>query len=410
VRLEIQSLGGGGRGVARAKRKVWFVVGALPGEVVDAEIERERSGIVEARVKTVIKASPWREADPCPVAGACGGCDLAHLRRSATADALREITCGALRHAPPGLAEKVRQAQVVVSEMSWRLRARLHWQAETKVLGFRQLRSHQTVEISPCRVVSRLLLDGLPRLAEALADANLPDGEVEWLENLGASAAVAGWRGAQAPPEVPVRGLAGWHPLGEGGALLPGGWGARGVTMDLPVSLRVPVGTFFQGNRHLVPRLFTRIGELVRAHGHARVIDLYGGVGFLAAAARHAGAAAITVIEGNRIAAEAAAANLPGALVLAVSAEDYLADAGSGRATLAIVDPPRTGLSAAATEGLLRWRPTGIVLLSCDAARFGRDTSTLLTTGYKLASLELWDLFAGSHHVEILADFRLSDG
>jgi 23S rRNA (uracil1939-C5)-methyltransferase len=410
VRLEIESLGGGGRGVARARRKVWFVAGALPGEVVEAEIELERRGVVEARVKTVIKASPWREADPCPVAGACGGCDLAHVRRSVTAEALREITRGALRHAPPGLADKVQKAPVVVSDLGWRLRARLHWEAETKILGFRQLRSHRTVEISPCRVVSRLLLDGLPRMAQALAAANLPDGEVEWLENLGASAAVAGWRGHEAPPEVPVRGLAGWHPLGEGGALLPGGWGARGVTMELPVSLRVPVGSFFQGNRHLVPRLFTRVGELVRAHGHARVVDLYGGVGFLAAAAKHAGAAAITLIEGNRITAEAAAANLPGALVLAVSAEDYLGDAGSGTATLAIVDPPRTGLSAAATEGLLRWRPTGIVFLSCDAARFGRDTARLLATGYTLASLELWDLFGGSHHVEILADFRLGSG
>lgn len=406
MRIEIKSLGGGGRGVARVGRKMWFVAGALPGEVVEAQVERERAEVGEARVTAVLKASPWREPDPCPVAGACGGCDLAHVRREVIADALREVACGALRHAPPELADAVRKAPVAVSEMGWRLRARLHWDAGTQTLGFRGPRSHRTADISPCRVISRLLLDGLPRLSRALVTAGLPDGDVEWLENLGPSAAVAGWRGPGTPPEVSVRGLAGWHPMGEGGTLLSGGWGATGVTMDLPIPLRVPVGSFFQANRHLVPRLFTRVSELVRAHGHGRVVDLYAGVGFFAAAAKHAGAAAITVIEGSRVAAEAAAMNLPGALVLALSAEGYLEDPGTGQGTLAILDPPRIGLSAAATAGLVRWLPEGIVLLSCDAAHFGRDAAQLLAFGYKLASLELWDLFAGSHHVEILADFR----
>jgi 23S rRNA (uracil1939-C5)-methyltransferase len=406
VRVEIRELGGGGRGVARVGRKTWFVSGALPGETVEASVERERAGVVEARAELVVKGSPWRDPDPCPIAGSCGGCDLAHVRREFAADALRAVVAGSLRHAPRGLAEVVRAAPVVVSDMGWRLRARLHWDAASGTLGFRGLRSHRTVEISPCRVVSRLLLDAIPRMVKALAEAELPDGDVEWLENLAASAAVAGWHGPGKPPEVAARGLAGWQPLGEGGVMLPGGWGAAGVTMELPIRLRVPVGAFFQGNRHLVPRLFDRVSELVHAYGHSRVVDLYGGVGFLAASARRAGAGMITVVEAGRSAADAAAANLPGALVLALTAERYLEDPGTGKATLAIVDPPRTGLSAAATEGLLHWLPAGIVLLACDAARFGRDASRLVAAGYALATLELWDLFAGSHHVEILADFR----
>ena len=406
MRIEIRELGGGGRGVARVRKKVWFVAGALPGEVVEAEAERERAGIVEARLTAVVQASPWREPDPCPIAGACGGCDLSHVRRGVIPEALRQVVLGSLRHAPRGLAELVSAAPVVVSDMGWRLRARLHWEAVRRVLGFRGPHTHRTVDISPCRVVSRLLLDGLPRMTRALAAAGLPDGDVEWLENLAGSAAVAGWHGQGPPPEVAVRGLAGWQALGEGGAVLAGGWGASGVTMDLPIPLRVPVGCFFQGNRHLVPRLFARVAALVRGHGHSRVVDLYGGVGFLASAARFAGAGTITVVETGRSAADAAAANLPGTLVLAATAERFLEDPGSGRAALAIVDPPRTGLSAAATEGLLRWAPAGIVFLSCDPARFGRDAARLAAAGYSLGALELWDLFAGSHHVEILADFR----
>ena len=69
ARVEILELGGGGAGVARHEGKVWFVRGALPGEVVDAVEERQRAGIVEARAVSIEQPSPWREPDFCPVAG-----------------------------------------------------------------------------------------------------------------------------------------------------------------------------------------------------------------------------------------------------------------------------------------------------------------------------------------------------
>ena len=404
MRLEITGLAGGGRGVARSGGKVWFVAGALPGEVVDAEIERERAGIVEARARVVVAASPWREPDPCPVAGACGGCDLAHLRRAATPEVLRSAAIGSLRHAPPALADAVREAPVRLSELGWRLRARLHWDPARSVLGFRGARSHEVVAIAPCRVVSPLLLRALPEVAGALSRAAAGEGELEWIEDLAGDKAVAGWRGT-AVPGGPLGGLAGFHPIATDGAIVPGGWGETGVEMRLPVSLRVPVGVFFQGNRHLVPGLFNRMAGMVRAAQPVRVVDLYGGVGFLAAAARHGGATDVTVVEASRPAASAARLNLPGVKVTTGTAEAYLAAPGSAAGSLAIVDPPRTGLSRWAADGLLRWRPERIVLLACDAARFGRDGGRLLAGGYSLESVELWDLFAGSHHVEILASF-----
>lgn len=404
MRLEITGLGGGGRGVARSGGKVWFVAGALPGEVVDAEAERERAGIVEARTVAVVVASPWREPEPCPVAGACGGCDLAHVRRAAAPEILRSVAIGALRHAPPALADALRQAPVRVSEMGWRLRARLHWDSSRAVLGFRAGRSHAVTAIAPCRVVSPLLLRSLPEVAAALGRARTGDGELQWIEDLPGEHAVAGWRG-RGVPDPPVGELAGFHSLAGDGAIA-GGWGESGVVMRLPVPLRVPVGVFFQANRHLVPALFARVGELVRSAGPARVADLYGGVGFMAAAARHAGATEVCLVEASVPAAAAARRNLPEIRVIAAPAEAYLAAPAAAAGTLAIVDPPRTGLSRPAAEGLVRWAPQRIVLLSCDAARFGRDGGRLLASGYRLESAELWDLFAGSHHVEILASFH----
>jgi 23S rRNA (uracil1939-C5)-methyltransferase len=406
MRLKVESFAGGGRGVAHSGGRVWFVAGALPGEEVDAELETERAGVIEARVRTVVRASLTREKDPCPVAGTCGGCDLAHLRRDRAGEALRAILAGALRHAPPALAEAVAHARVIVSPMAWRLRARLHWDPEIRVLGFYSRRSYQAVDISPCRVVSPLLLAALPDLRAALERQRTPVGEVEWLEDLESQTAVAGWRGAGNAPRGPVGALAGWHPITEEGALRRGGWGKQGVVMRLPVPLRVPLGAFFQGNRHLVPLLFTRVAELVRSLEPAGVVDLYGGVGLLAAAARAGGAPQVTVVEAQRSAARAAGENLPGAEIHAVSAEQFLAAAPPPAGVLAIVDPPRAGLSPVARRRFIEWAPDAALWLACDPAAFGRDAGELFAAGYRLELLEIWDLFAGSHHAEILALFR----
>ncbi|MGD1146407.1 MAG: TRAM domain-containing protein [Thermoanaerobaculaceae bacterium] len=409
MRLEIEGIAGGGRGFARSDGRVWFVAGTLPGEIVEVEIERERAGIVETRAVRIVAQDRSRETDPCPVAGICGGCDMAHVRRDAVADVLRAVASGALRHAPASLGEAVREAAVEVSPPAWRLRARLHWDASRRVLGFRGPRSHGVVAISPCRVVSPLLLETLPEAAAALAASSAGDGELEWIEDLEGSSAVAGWHGGPVPP-APVGRLAGFHPLANGGCVDTGGWGAEGVVMLLPIPLRVPVGAFFQGNRHLVPRLFARVAQLVEGERPARVVDLYGGVGFFGAAAAHIGVAAVTVVEASACAAAAARDNLPGARVVEAPAEVFLCDPGPAGGSLAVVDPPRTGLSRSAAEGLLRWRPESVVLLSCDAARFGRDGGRLLGAGYTLVSTGLWDLFGGSHHVEVLAHFRRTIG
>jgi 23S rRNA (uracil1939-C5)-methyltransferase len=406
MRLKVESLGGGGRGVARSGGRVWFIAGALPGEEVEAELESERAGVIEARARTVYRPSLQREKDPCPVAGVCGGCDLAHLRREGAKDALRAILTGALRHAPPELAAAVAKAPVVVSPMAWRIRARLHWDPESKILGFFSPRSYQAIDISPCRVVTAKLLATLPDLVAALVRTRAGVGEVEWVEDLESETAVAGWRGDGNPPRGPVGTLAGWHPLTEAGAIRRGGWGKQGVVMRLPIPLRVPLGAFFQGNRHLVPQLFARVAEIVKAQAPEAVVDLFGGVGYLAAAARHGGAARIVVVEAQRSAARAAGENLPGADVQAVDAEAYLAAPERPAGTLAILDPPRSGLSAAARRRLVAWAPEAVLWLACDPAAFGRDAAELLAAGYRVESLEIWDLFAGSHHAETLALFR----
>jgi tRNA/tmRNA/rRNA uracil-C5-methylase (TrmA/RlmC/RlmD family) len=133
--------------------------------------------------------------------------------------------------------------------------------------------------------------------------------------------------------------------------------------------LRRSVRAFFQGNRFLLELLMRHVCALVPA---GQVVDLYAGVGLFGLALAASGAGGVTLVEGD--------------------------------ATF-IVDPPRTGVSRAATRVLLQLAPPRIVYVSCDVATLARDTRALLDGGYELDQISGLDLFPNTAHVETVVCF-----
>lgn len=396
MELEIQTLAFGGWGVARQGGQVWFVSNALPGERVMVAEERRRRGIVEARTLEVLSPSSWREPDPCPKAfGDCGGCDLAHVAAGFREKAYKTSLLGALRGAPEALRTAVEAAAFFPSPWHYRLRGRLHWVPEAQVLGFYAPGSHRVGSLEGCRVLSLGTVALLPAWAESLRKANLPAGELEFLEDLTAERRLLLFRGVFSGHLPPLPGVDGfWGLRGRG-------WGERQLTLELPVPLTVPVGAFVQGNRFLLPEIFRTVEGVVREGGYSRVVDLYGGVGFLAAAARCGGAQEVTVVELSRRAAQAARANLPQALVLPVPAEVAVEQGALRGASLLILDPPRGGLSPAVRDAVAAAEASALLYVSCDPACLARDVCHLVGAGFSVRWAKLFDLFAGTHHVEL---------
>ncbi len=412
--VTIEGLAGRGRGVAKPQGQVWLVSGALPGEIVEAEVSRSRAGIHEAAALGCLdNPHPAREHEPCPQSDRCGGCDWAHVRPDAGASLKRAVAASAAR-THPELAERLASAPVTPSPAAYRLRSRLHWDPARRRLGFFRRYSWDVTPIKGCRLISPRLSASLDRLT-AVLDTTVPEPvDVEWLENLDGSEAVMGLRpGRGGPSELDHRWLAppsagqglvdGWNLLTRSGAHLSG-WGANGVTMALPCPLWVPIGSFFQVNRHLAIPLFTTAARLV-GPGPQPVWDLHGGVGLLAAAARSTGERPVTLVEPFRPAARAAARNLPGArVVVGRTAEAYLSrHRRLAPRAVAITDPPRVGMSPRLRNQLSGWHPSRLVTMACDPATWTRDAAFFLERGYRLMQLELFDLFPHTSHVELLA-------
>jgi 23S rRNA (uracil1939-C5)-methyltransferase len=74
LRVTIEDLAYGGKGVAKYEGKVIFVEGALPGDTVDACLTKIRGSYCESYAKELITPSPQRIKPLCEHFGTCGGC------------------------------------------------------------------------------------------------------------------------------------------------------------------------------------------------------------------------------------------------------------------------------------------------------------------------------------------------
>jgi 23S rRNA (uracil1939-C5)-methyltransferase len=195
--------------------------------------------------------------------------------------------------------------------------------------------------------------------------------------------------------------------LGADGALCVGERCLHG-----PPRLAIPLGeielevgplTFFQVNLEVNRSLVAAVGRAVDALEPTRVLDLFGGAGNLSlplAARGHA----VEIVESSASAVRDARANARrlGVDLTACQEDAYRLQAGSRFFDVALLDPPRKG-AGPALEAACATRPRGLVLVSCHTASLARDLERALASGYQLDTLELFDLFPLTSHVESVA-------
>ena len=79
ISLNIHGLGSNGEGVGYFNNYVVFVDGALPGEIIEAQLFECQKRYARAHLVSIAQSSPDRVTPPCKFFGRCGGCQLMHL-------------------------------------------------------------------------------------------------------------------------------------------------------------------------------------------------------------------------------------------------------------------------------------------------------------------------------------------
>jgi 23S rRNA (uracil1939-C5)-methyltransferase len=413
ISVEALKITGGGRMLAMHDGKPVFLWGALPGERVDARVERVGKGVINASTIAVHSPSPDRR--PISDDWRCGGNVLAHVHYDAQLRLKGQIIEDAFRRI--GKMPLAEIPEVIGSpEEGYRMRARLHVQKGR--VGFYREGTHELCAAAATRQLLPATNAWIAQAQETLRRDRLDDvTAIEMTENIAGDerachlelTAGVQWRTCVAMAD----GLVGLSVrAGEDGPMqIVAGTPVVHDIIDVgdgaSLHLRRDVRAFFQGNRFLVARL---LKEVVARVPPGVVVDLYAGGGLIGLALAAAGASDITLVEGEPITArdlEANARPYSGRVrVVRRSVEGFLASGGAHNADVVIADPPRTGLSTDAIDRLLTLaKPRSVVYVSCDPATLARDATRLASARYGLSSIVALDLFPNTAHVETVAVF-----
>ncbi len=77
--IEIFDIAEEGKGVGRHEDLVLFIDKAIPGDIVDVELQRKKKNFAEGKVVNIQQKSPYRIEPFCPHFGVCGGCKWQHM-------------------------------------------------------------------------------------------------------------------------------------------------------------------------------------------------------------------------------------------------------------------------------------------------------------------------------------------
>lgn len=371
IPMRLERVAHGGFVVARAEEKVVFVTGGLPGERVVVEITERSKRFDRGRVVEVLDPSPGRVVPPCPIADRCGGCDWQH----ATPDLQLDLKTAVVAEQLSRLAGIAWEGRVrPVSPMQgWRTRMRYAVDEQGRV-GMRARRSHEVV---PLPDQGCLVAAPGPDVAE-LGLLAQGAGELQVISSDDGTTALADGRLVRGRRLVQQR-VAG-HRFAVDAA---GFWQVHPQAADV-----------------LTDAVLTGL-----APGDGDVaLDLYCGVGLFAAPLVAAGCRVLG-IEGSRSAVAQARENVPGARFIAGDMGRQLGSL-PPRADIVVLDPPRKGAGAAVVKRIAALRPRAVAYVACDPAALARDLATFADAGYEPESIEAFDLFPMTHHVECVAIIR----
>jgi 23S rRNA (uracil1939-C5)-methyltransferase len=173
---------------------------------------------------------------------------------------------------------------------------------------------------------------------------------------------------------------------------------------------RVRPNAFLQTNTAMAERLYELAGEYAGLSGNETVYDLYCGIGTIGLTM----AAQALTVWGVEVSEESVACALENADLNGIANAAFFAgEVGAsledlaGRAgppDVAVVDPPRAGLSGKALRRLARLEASRIVYVSCNPTTLAANVKDLERDwGYRLERARPVDMFPHTPHVETVA-------
>jgi 23S rRNA (uracil1939-C5)-methyltransferase len=436
--LRIESLAYGGNGVARLNGFVVFVRRGLPGDVVRARVTRVKRNHAEALALEVVEAGAPRVEAPCEHYPACGGCRFQDLAYDSQLEAKAAQVEEALRRI--GRVDDPPLEPIVPAESPFHYRNKMEYSftatPDGPALGFHRAgRWDEVLDIRKCWLTTDLgnaireavrdwargqRLEAYDQaehtgflrhlvvregrntgqtLVQLVTAPGMLDTDsfVAALERFPEVRSIH-WSVNDRPAEVTNLPTQLLH-------------GADAIEEELcGLRFRVRPNAFLQTNTAMAERLYELVREFAGLTGEESVYDLYCGIGTIGLTlARDA-----LTVWGIEASEESVACALENAELNGIAnAAFYAGEVGesiddlserAGAPDVAVVDPPRAGLSGKALRRLARLEPSRIVYVSCNPTTLAGNVKELEAEwGYRLIRARPVDMFPHTPHIETVA-------
>ncbi|MBP5242056.1 MAG: 23S rRNA (uracil(1939)-C(5))-methyltransferase RlmD [Clostridia bacterium] len=448
----VEALGSQGEGIVKVDGVTFFVPYTLVGEKINFKALKVKGNIGYGKCENVVSPSKERAVPLCSAFEKCGGCQVQHMNYEAQLSFKREQVKNTLQKV--GNIE-YNVPMPVPSEKQYGYRNKLQLPIGVDnngntVIGFYAERSHRIVPVDNCAIHPAWA----EKLIAALKNYIAESGETGYDElrktgnlrhivarDMGEKFIVAIVTKTKKlkNSNTLIEGLKGVFPeftlihnINDKDTNVI--FGERFITLfgsgffdaeEGGITFEAGAQTFVQINEGIRKKMYDQALQEVAATGNEVVVDCYSGAGLLTAMA----AKRAKRVYGIEIVPEASACadrlkvknGLDNMINICGKVEDelphVLAKEKNEQVTL-ILDPPRAGIHRSVLRAIEKSGIERVVLISCNPATLARDLGLLagvltetedgqLVKGtdngvYKIASLQPFDMFPQTKHVETL--------
>lgn len=436
--VDIIDIGANGEGIAKLPDGyTLFIKDAVVGDRAVVKIMKTTKSYAYARLMEIIQPSEYRVEPACPVAKACGGCQIQEISYEKQLEFKENKVRNNIERI--GGIKDFKMLPIIGMYNPWAYRNKAQFPVGTSkegkiISGFYAGRTHSIIECDHCAIgikenshIMEIVKSFMAENGISAYDEETGKGTVRHVlirkgfttGQIMVCVVINGNKLKNADDLVArlleIEGMTSISYnvnkqktnviLGNEIVNLYG----EGYIIDYigDVAFHISPLSFYQVNPVQTKVLYGKALEFAGLTGKENVWDLYCGVGtislFLAKNALKVRGVEIVPEAIEDAGKNAKLNNIDNAEFFVGKAEEVLPNhfekTGEG-ADVIVVDPPRKGCEESVLATMVKMQPKKIVYVSCDSATLARDLKYLVGNGFKVEKVQAVDMFPHSVHVE----------
>lgn len=439
VNLNIEKLSNLGFGIAKVDGYVVFVEGACPGDEVSAKILKANKNFANAKTIEVIKPSEHRVEPFCPMQKVCGACQLQFIDYDYQLKLKKEIVEDAIRSIG-GLDVEINDPIASPDNKNYRHKIQypISQTRDSKriLAGYYKAQSHEIVNIKYCPIQPVIVDKIIEFIREKAFEFGISgfnekrhSGDLRHVVIRSSAATgkqlvtlvVNATKTFERLTDFATAIFEEFHEvtgvcvnynskktnviLGSSTECLCGRDFIKERILDK--TFRIGANTFFQVNPKSAENIFAYVKNYIKDNfENPLVLDAYAGVTTFGISVSD-DAKKVVSVESVKEAVDKAAEiielnEIKNVEIHNMDTVKYLQKE-KRKFDVTIIDPPRKGCPQDALDEILRVTRGEIIYVSCNPATLARDLKYLTEKGCKVKSIQPFDMFCHTYHIENVA-------